>query len=146
MNSKWFIRGFLVVLLGCGYFAYHRYQQREAISAALAYGRLAVLPAGVEAVQVDTEGGMFSRTFWLTFRANPATIRQWIARCPSLVKQQPSSLPAASVSVGAAPGWFAVQGIKKGSLYQIPWNQESLYGTVWIDYETGTVYIKTSHS
>ena len=136
----------IALIISLGYYKYQQWQQHSAIQTALGYGRLAQIPNKAADVQVDTEGSIFSRTFWLCFRADKATIEKWVAQSSSLSKQTPTVLPTADATVGAAPIWFSPQYIGRGIKFDIPSNGEQLYGTVWIDYASGIVYIKTSHS
>ncbi|WP_305032691.1 hypothetical protein [Hymenobacter convexus] len=136
----------IALILSVGYYKYHQWHQNEAIRAALEYGRLAPLPDSATDVQVDTEGSMFSRTFWLCFKTNRTTIDKWVAKSSSLSKQPSVELSTADFPVIDAPSWFSPQIITRGKKFDIPSNEDELYGTVWIDYASGTVYIKTSHS
>jgi len=146
MKPRTIIVLLVFLVMGFGGYKYHRWQQQSAIETALAYGRLAPLPNAATDVRVDTEGSMFSRTFWLCFKADKALIDQWVAQSSSLSRQAPVVLPAASSLLGEAPDWFDPRIIKRGMKFNIPSNEEELYGTVWIDYASGTVFIKTSHS
>lgn len=136
----------VILALGAGYAGYHRWQQREAIRSALVYGRLAGLPLTATDVQVDTEGSLFARTFWLTFKADRATIDKWIAHSGSLARLRPVPVATASYSSAGKPHWFVPQQIREGIMFTIPSNEEAVYGTVWIDFRAETVYITTSHS
>jgi hypothetical protein len=115
------------------------------IDGALATGRLSPLPAGAHAVQVDTEGNLFARSFWVAFEAPTQDIQLWIRQSPALAKGQPSAC-ARPVIFGERPPWFRPTSIRNGLLYQIPQDSLANYGTVWIDQEANIVYIKTSHS
>lgn len=135
--------GGMLLVMGCIVFS--RWQEKEAIRCALAYGRLADLPLAANNIKVDTEGSMFSRTFWLTFEADEQEINTWLAHSQSLASAKPAQLPK-NMLLAEPPGWFNPNSIQRGEVFEIPQNKEALYGTVWIDRETHRVYIKTSHS
>ncbi|MBJ6110950.1 hypothetical protein JAO73_18150 [Hymenobacter sp. BT523] len=136
----------VALVMSAGYYKYHQWHQQEAIRAALEYGRLAPLPDVTTDLQVDTEGSMFSRTFWLCFKADKASIDRWTAQSSTLAKQTPFTVTSADFQSIGTPDWFNLKSITKGVKYVIPSDEEELSGTVWIDYGSGTVYIKTSHS
>ncbi|GAB3579318.1 hypothetical protein GCM10027345_19260 [Hymenobacter daeguensis] len=133
-------------MLGLGFYKYRQRQQHSAVHTALVYGRLAPLPATATAVRVDTEGGLFSRTFWLSFHADTAAIADWVAHSPSLAKRVLAPFSPTAYNGDGKPDWFAPQPVRGAVMFKIPFNKEALYGTVWIDYHSGTVYITTSHS
>ena len=137
--------GLLALLLSAGYWLFARYQRREAIQSALAYGRLAALPATAREVDVDTGGSFFSRTFWLTFQASRADIEAWQRHSPGLAGQRPTTEPSFVRSTNA-PGWFAPDQGRRAIILNIPQNHAALYGTVWIDWQSLRVYVQTSHS
>lgn len=134
-----------LILIVCISAFYAHYQRKERIRATLAYGQLASLPPAATHLEVDTKGGSFSRTFWLTFQATDTEIDEWLTHSPTLTKisaiqsnHQPASTPA----------WFTPQAIHqgRGEIFRLVVNEEAMHGTVWIDRQTKTVYIKVSHS
>ena len=50
----------------------------EAIDLALEWGDLAELPKTVENIEVESEGGIFTRTFRITFEADSDEIGTWL--------------------------------------------------------------------
>jgi hypothetical protein len=145
MRPKAIVALFVILLFSFSYYKYHRWQQHEDIRVALEYGRLASLPHGANEIRVDTGGSMFSRTFWLSFKADKVAIDKWVAQSPSLFQQAPKPLSPSSI-MGDNPDWFIGAINIEGVMFQIPWNEEQLHGIVWINYQKGTVCIKTSHS
>lgn len=134
--------GLILLALATGFFSY---LQDSRIKGALATGRLAPLPAAAHAVQVDTEGSLFARSFWVAFEAPAPDIQQWVEESPSL-SRNPAGVCQRPVLSGEQPPWFGPTRIRNGLVYQIPQDKDANYGTVWIDQEANVVYIKTSHS
>src|SRR5688572_14351435 len=67
--------GLVIVVLVTGTKIYFR---QENIRVALEFGHLAKLPTNSRNIKVETAGGFFSRTFWLTFESTQKDIDQWI--------------------------------------------------------------------
>jgi hypothetical protein len=119
--------------------------KRKRLASALATGHLATIPAQAYNLEADTEGSLFARSYWVTFSASEAAIHHWLLKSPALAANQPTHC-SHPVLFGARPTWFRPEGIRRGLLYQIPQDENADYSTVWIDTETQTVFIKTSHS
>ena len=119
--------------------------KRKRLASALATGHLATLPAQAYNIEADTEGNLFARSYWVTFSASDAAIQHWLLKSPALAVSKPARC-SHPVLFGERPAWFRPESIRQGLLYQIPQDKNADYGTVWIDRETQTVYIKTSHS
>lgn len=133
-----------VALIGL-LFSFSAYRKRSCIEGALAVGRLAPLPVEAHNVQAATEGSLFARSFWVTFTASNADIQHWVEQSPALIANKPAPC-SQPVQFGEHPTWFQPESIRHGLLYLIPQDRNADYGTIWIDSETQTVYIKTSHS
>lgn len=125
---------------------YSHYQHQERIRATLAYGELALLPPSVTNVEVATEGGLFSRTFWLTFRASDTELATWLKQSPTLTKIPTAQLTRADYRSLRAPAWFTPELIQQGEVFDLTVAKEAMYGRVWVDKKTNTVYVKVSHS
>jgi hypothetical protein len=125
---------------------YSHYQHQERVRATLAYGQLALLPPAVTNLEVDTTGGLFSRTFWLTFQASNTEIANWLKHSPTLTKIPATQLTRADYQSLSAPTWFTPEVIRQGEVFRLAVAKEAMYGTVWVDKKTNTVYIKVSHS
>lgn len=125
---------------------YIYYQRQERVRATLAYGQLALLPPAVTNLEVDTEGGLFSRTFWLTFQASGTEIDSWLKHSPTLTKLPAAELTRSDYQSLSAPTWFTPEVIRQGEVFRLAVNEEAMYGTVWVDKKTNTVYVKVSHS
>lgn len=123
-----------------------RYIKHKEVAGALTYGRLATLPLTAQHLEVETAGSLFSRTFWLRFAAPDTAIHGWVRRSPSLAGQAPALVLPQVFSSPDTPDWFTPSAILKGQVFQIPQDEHTFYGTVWLDEANGIVYIKTSHS
>ncbi|MGI4866282.1 MAG: hypothetical protein ACRYFZ_20315 [Janthinobacterium lividum] len=134
-----------VVVLVVAIIDYPAEMKRKRLASALATGHLAILPAQAHNIEADTEGNLFARSYWVTFTASDADIQRWLLESPTLAANKPTRC-ARPVLFGERPAWFRPEGIRDGLLYHIPQDRNADYGTVWIDRETQTVYIKTSHS
>jgi hypothetical protein len=139
------------------------YLRQERIRVALEFGHLAKLPDNSSSIKVDTEGGMFSRTFWLTFESTPAEIDNWIRDSNELVRKdwENSSrrfkvrdeksgkwreIGPESIRQSEQPDWFDPEKLSEGELYEVSIADEALYGKVWVDRKNGKVFVLTSHS
>jgi len=136
--------GFLAIL-GASIISYRPILKDKRLASALAMGHLASLPASARTVQVDTEGNLFARSFWVTFTAPVADIQQWVKQSPTLANNQPTAC-AHPVLFGEQPSWFNLADIRNGLMYQVSQDKEAIYGTVWIDPGRQIVYIKISYS
>jgi hypothetical protein len=125
---------------------YSRHRQQERVRTTLAYGQLALLPPTVTNLAVDTEGGLFSRTFWLTFQASETEIDEWLTHSPTLSRIPIAQLTRADYQSLSAPTWFTPEVIRQGQVFRLTVDKEAMYGTVWVDKQTNTVYVKVSHS
>ena len=132
--------GILLTLIFLCYVFYTHYQHEERIRTALNYGHLAPLPATATQVKVDTEGNLFSRTFWLTFQANDAEINAWLKASPTLVK---TSTSQTSQFLGNNPEWFTSQ--KQTETFEFTSSKDDTRGMVWIDRASKRVYVKNSN-
>ena len=70
------------------------YLRQERIRVALEFGHLAELPDKSSNVNVDTQGGMFSRTFWLTYESTHHGIKIWLKNSTGLKKKKKNLLTA----------------------------------------------------
>jgi hypothetical protein len=154
----------VIIVLITGTKTYFRY---ENIRVALEFGHLAKLPDNSEKVKVETAGGFFSRTFWLTFESSPNEIDKWIKDSKELIRkdwENPDGKRKAIIKVldqktgewreikpgpmrtSGQPEWFNPEDLVEGELYEVSIEQEALYGKIWVDRKNNKVYIRTSYS
>ncbi len=143
----------ITLLLGIKIFLRH-----ESVKCALEYGRLDDIPSNAKRIKVKTRGNPFSRKFFLSFQSTEDEINTWIKNAPDLVKKtwvNPNFKTSGKIKMLGInnenhglywPEWFNIEEINDGEYYEIPMNDEQLYGKVWIDKEQTIVYIETSHS
>jgi len=139
------------------------YLRQHRIRVALEFGHLAKLPLNSSNINVDTEGGMFSRTFWLTFESTPAEIDKWIKDSKLLVKKDWKNtgrrykvkhgntgewreIGPESIGQSGKPDWFDPEKLSEGELYEVSIADVALYGKVWVDRKNAKVFIQTSYS
>lgn len=139
------------------------YQRQEKIRVALEFGHLAKLPENASNIKVDTQGSMFSRTFWLTFESSPTEIDKWIKDSKELVrkdwentnleikvKDEKTSewreIGPDRTRPSGQPYWFNPEMLDEGELYEVSIPDEALYGKVWVDRKNGKVFLRTSYS
>ena len=134
-----------LAILGASIISYRPIMKGKRLASALTMGHLAPLPARARTVQADTEGNLFARSFWVTFTAPVTDIQQWVKRSPTLANNQPTPC-AHPVLFGKQPSWFNLADIRRGLMYQVSQDKESIYGTVWLDQDRQIVYIKISYS
>jgi hypothetical protein len=137
------------------------YLRQERIRVALEFGHLAQLPDNSSNIKVDTEGGMFSRTFWLTYESTQDEIKTWLKNSRELMKKEKpgdfevmtkdpktgelKELPKPRRS--GLPDWFSPdESSDNVEMFEVSIPDEALYGTVWIDWKENKVYIQTSYS
>lgn len=148
--------------------AKYRLERKQAmIDAALAYARLAPLPVPAEQAQASTEGLLFSRQIFLSFKTTPEKISRWIEASPSLRDNEPFLHNANHMYIsndelekrserdqyGHEPfwippnaKWFDPSIREKGRRFEIPQDKSAYSGTVIIDDITDTVYILAAYS
>lgn len=103
------------------------WNRMAAVEATETWGGLADLPVNRWLMSIETEGGMFTRTFLISFRSSPASIEKWIE----------ASYGIRDVVPTLQDNRYVYRSMGYGN---------SIGGTVTIDYETGRVYIKMSWS
>jgi uncharacterized membrane protein len=103
------------------------WQRSSAIESAIEWGGLAELPVSQWQADIDTEGGIFTRTFIIEFECSKAAIEKWVKESHGIRDVTP---------------------VREGNLcvYRSVGYENSIGGTVSINYETGTVYITMSWS
>jgi len=139
------------------------YLRQERICVALKFGHLAKLPDNSSSIEVDTEGGMFSRTFWLTYESTEEEIKTWIKNSKELrkkerpaerdfkiMKKDPKTGELKEVTKpkrSELPDWFSPdESLDNVEMFEVSIPDEALYGTVWVDWKENKVYIQTSYS
>jgi hypothetical protein len=79
MNKKYkIIISGLILLVVIVIIAYPIYQKNSMIEATLAWSRMAPFPSEIDEFEIETKGGMFSRSFRASFKAETAIIENWI--------------------------------------------------------------------
>jgi hypothetical protein len=137
-----FIGVVLVLLISCLTILF-KYTKDKKIEAALELGSLAPLPGSAKSIKVETSGGLFSRTFWLSFKADKEDIDKWTRGANILVRSKDTLYLRQRLI--DAPDWFYPSAAKT-TRFEIPQDQDANYGTLFIDEEANIVYVKTSHS
>ncbi len=66
--------------------------QQEALDIARDWCQLAAYPIFLQKPEIDTTGGMFTRTFEIHFQADPKLIAEWVKQSPGL-KSKPEQKP-----------------------------------------------------
>jgi len=139
------------------------YLRQERIRAALEFGHLAELPDNSSNIKVDTEGGMFSRTFWLTYQSTHDGIKTWLMNSRELTKKEklvdrdfeiiikdPKTGELKELTKpkrSGLPDWFSPdESSDSVEMFEVSIPDKALYGTVWIDWKENKVYIQTSYS
>lgn len=158
------IIGIVFIVLFFLFSGINLYLRQDSIRCAIEYGRLANIPESATRIKVKTRGNLFSRTFYLSFKAEKTKIDKWINGSSDLKKDiwinpkeerinhvkngetEPIVLNEYAIRYGNVPRWFKIAKINDGEYYVIPWNEEHLHGEVWIDLKRNIVYIETSHS
>jgi hypothetical protein len=154
--------GMLAIVVAGGWYALT--EKGRIIEGALAYGRLADLPASAREIEAATVGNMFARSFWMRFDAEPAAIEEFVANSPGLRGSNAitfssnaelhaiaeredflvSPLPDGSDTFRFR--WFDPAHCVTGRVLEIPWDAEQTYGYLVIDDATGTIFLYTAHS
>lgn len=139
------------------------YFRQERIRVALEFGHLAKLPDNSSNIKVDTEGGMFSRTFWLTYESTEGKIKIWLKNSNGLTKKEKPvegdfRIMTKDPKTGelkeltkrkqdGLPDWFSPdESSDDVEMFEVSFPDEALYGTVWIEWKENKVYIQTSYS
>jgi len=160
--------GLVIIILITGAKIYFRY---ENIRVALEFGHLAKLPDNSRNIKVETFGGLFSRTFWLTFESSSTDIDKWLSESKELTKKdwkgdwenanrqsngiikvldqktgEWREIKPGPIRSSGQPDWFNPEQLTEGELYEVSIEQDALYGKVWIDRKNNKVYIRTSYS
>jgi hypothetical protein len=99
-----------------------------AVRATLTWGRLLKFPTSARNVQIENEGGMFSRGYRISFQASIEEIDSWIKKSPGTAALTPKTV---------TPGVFQ---------YVISPGEGAVYAEVVINTKTGLVKIYTSWS
>ncbi len=136
--------------------------KQHKIEVALVYGRLGPLPASARDIKVATVGNLFSRNFWLRFKADASDIELFLESSEGVRNVKPLLFKTADerrvgLGLGLEVGtnsvgfqgrflWFRPDAVTHGRLYEIPWDAKGLHGRVTVDDDTGTVYVETGHS
>jgi hypothetical protein len=127
--------------------------------------RLAPIPGQV--VWSENRQSPFSGSTYIVFRASRPEIEKWVADSPGMRGLSPTVFDA---NLRLEPPWdhqnntmppydphverenvYTQEGkyvptTKNGMRYKIPQDQDANYGTIIIDWDTGTVWIRASHS
>ena len=96
LNKAWIIAGigatFIVILLvaPCFLGGGHKRDTRSDLETARTWARLDPLPATATNLSVNTQGGMFSREFVITFTAPMKDIDKWLASSPGTAGVAPT--------------------------------------------------------
>jgi hypothetical protein len=152
--------GLVIIILFTGIKIYFRY---ENIRVALEFGHLAKLPGNSTNIKVETAGGFFSRTFWLTFESTEDEIDNWIKNSKELQRKDWENtgrkfevldqrtgkwrvIGPESLRTSGQPDWFDPEKLIEGELYAVSIGDEALYGKVWVDRKNNKVFIRTSYS
>lgn len=133
--------------------------------AALELGRLADIPQSATDLKIDGTSNLFSSTYYLSFKANPAEIEEFIQNSPGLKGQTPTRfdperqyLPYPKDGEEAWDDgnehffpserypWFDPTIRTRGRKYVIPQDKHANGGQVIVNDETHVVYIRASHS
>lgn len=139
------------------------YLRQQRIRVTLEFGHLAELPDNSSNIKVDTEGGMFSRTFWLTYESTQDEIKTWLKNSRELTKKEkpvdrdfkimkkdPKTGELKELTKpkrNGLPNWFSPdESSDNVEMFEVSIPDEALYGTVWIDWKENKVYIQTSYS
>lgn len=138
------------------------YLRHERIKIALEFGHLAKLPDNSSNIKVETEGGMFSRTYWLTYESTENEIKIWLKNSTELKKKRPIDndfkvfkkdpltgelKELTKPKRSGLPVWFSPEDSSDNvEIFEVSIPEETLYGTVWIDWKKNKVYIQTSYS
>ncbi len=131
-----------IVVTGCTNFS----TREDIISTTLQWGHLAPLPAGASEVETDTIGNMFSRTFYLKFKATAPEIEQFVANSPSLQQHKPEYFQNRQIYLTNPKPEFRTTQTVKGRYYAIPQDKNAIGGRVAIDDTNNVVYIEISRS
>lgn len=131
----------------------------SAAEKACALARLAPVPGKI--LQEENRHNMFAGSSYVYFRATEAEIKKWIDASPGLKAAKVinytkdyvlASVPGYSHEYDASAEhvvthvpWF-LPASKNGAKYEVPSDDHANYGTVYVDWDTGTVWISASHS
>ncbi len=158
------LTGLLLVILCAGT---NDYYTRENIRVALRFGDLADLPQDARNVHVGTQGGMFSRIFWLRFESTDPGISHWLKQSGGLVRKEWNTvgpkyiisavdpLTGKVINSGTYPSpqrsrdqpeWFDPEVLSEVEYYELIIRDKSYYGELWVDRKHQRIYIKTSYS
>lgn len=95
----------ICLLVAAAGFLVYRYEQRKSmIACTMEWGRLASFPQSMRDFTITAEGSMFTRGFRSSFKADPATIEQWISRSPGLKETTPDKSKAGYRKYAIKPG------------------------------------------
>ena len=157
--------GLVIVVL---FFGTKFYIRHERIRVALEFGHLAELPDNSKNITVDTQGSMFSRTFWLTYEATQQEIDNWIKKSQKLDKKEKKIRRTNDYKIfqkdpktgkliemdfskpirqNGQPDWFNPdESSTDVDLFEVSFPKEALHGKIWVDRKNNKVFIKTSYS
>lgn len=131
----------------------------SAAKKACALARLAPVPGNI--LREENRHNMFAGTSYVSFQATEAEIKEWIDASPGLkvakittytksyvlksgLNESPAHDKSVDIHVTYAT-WFAPSS-RNGDKYEVPSDDHANYGTVYVDWDTGTVWIEASHS
>lgn len=114
------IAALLILFLVVGHFL----DQDSAISATLQWARLAPFPASARDRKIETDGGLFTSEFTISFTAPPGDVSRWI-------KASPGPASASHTSDGSV------------TIYSITPGGGASFAEVRVDEKTGRVIIHT---
>jgi len=140
-----------------------RHDETEMAQRALDFARLAKLPASATAIKADGTDGLFSGTFLLRFQAPAADIEAFLQQSPGLNGVTPMLLTPEQMCLpfppdGARDGrhhcftlderypWFDPTIRTRGRRFEVPQDANACGGEVFVDDETGTVFIRSHRS
>lgn len=123
---------FIVLLFGFEVYPYFMnimmpWNRGKAVELTEEWGGLAHLPANRWMMDIQTEGGMFTRTFMISFKSSPSKVKSWVEESQGIRNVVPTYEDSHYV-------------------YRSLGYEKSIGGIVIIDYETGRVYIEMSWS
>lgn len=121
-----------------------RPEDGNAVAVTLLYGGFPELPAAAEAVCVATEGNMFTRTFWLTFRLEPGEMNAFLDS--NTVTGLDVVSPREEEWVGMRARHCIPDQSAFDEVYEIPSHGNAYHGWLLLDRVEGWVYLVSSRS
>jgi hypothetical protein len=93
----------LVGIVGL-FFAYRTWERQQMLRQALAWARLAPLPASSQGFTIAKEGSMFTRAFRISFTAPVADVERWLNDSPGPRENTPEQTSATARRFLISPG------------------------------------------